>query len=80
MGLWGASQAIAFGLGGFAGTVLVDVGKGLMPAASPGSAYALVFGLEAIGFFVAHWLALGTAFVRPAVTVRLDPSEHGGAA
>jgi BCD family chlorophyll transporter-like MFS transporter len=80
MGLWGASQAIAFGLGGFAGTVLVDVGKGLVPAASPGTAYAFVFGLEAIGFFVAHWLALGTAFVRPAVTVRLDPSQHGGAA
>ena len=63
MGLWGAAQAIAFGLGGFGGTVLVDLGKWLMgPGANPASAYALVFALEALGFIAAHWLALNTSF------------------
>ncbi len=63
MGLWGAAQAIAFGLGGFGGTVLVDLGKWLMgPGANPANAYALVFALEALGFFAAHWLALNTSF------------------
>ncbi len=60
MGLWGAAQAIAFGAGGFAGTILVDLAKWLM-GPSP-VAYAFVFGLEALGFFVAHALALGTTF------------------
>jgi BCD family chlorophyll transporter-like MFS transporter len=58
MGLWGAAQAIAFGVGGFAGTVMVDLAKALVGVSS--RAYAVVFGLEAIGFFVAHALALGT--------------------
>jgi BCD family chlorophyll transporter-like MFS transporter len=60
MGLWGAAQAIAFGLGGLVGTVLVDVAKRFLGA--PASAYAFVFGLEAIGFFAACVLALGTTF------------------
>jgi BCD family chlorophyll transporter-like MFS transporter len=60
MGLWGAAQAIAFGLGGFAGTVLVDLAKSV--TGPSGKAYAFVFGLEAIGFFVAHVLALHTNF------------------
>jgi BCD family chlorophyll transporter-like MFS transporter len=60
MGLWGASQAIAFGGGGFLGTVLADLAKLLV--GSSGSAYALVFGLEVVGFVVAAWLALGIAF------------------
>lgn len=62
MGLWGAAQAIAFGMGGFLGTVLVDVAQWLGgPAGMP---YALVFGLEALGFVVAPWLALRTTFGR----------------
>ena len=60
MGLWGAAQAIAFGAGGFAGTVLVDLARTLS-APSP-VAYAFVFGVEALGFFAAHALALNTAF------------------
>jgi BCD family chlorophyll transporter-like MFS transporter len=63
MGLWGASQAIAFGGGGFLGTVLADLAKLLV--GSSGSAYALVFGLEVVGFVVAAWLALGIAFGKP---------------
>lgn len=49
MGIWGASQAIAFGLGGFLGTAAVD---GLRTVfADPLSAYAIVFLFEA-GLFV----------------------------
>jgi BCD family chlorophyll transporter-like MFS transporter len=64
MGLWGASQAIAFGGGGFLGTILADGAKLLFGAS--GRAYALVFGLEVVGFVVAAWLALRIAFPRPA--------------
>lgn len=79
MGLWGASQAIAFGIGGFAGTVLVDLGKWVLgPSANPATAYAIVFGLEAVGFFVAHWLALNTSFaMKPAVAPE-RPAATGG--
>lgn len=61
MGLWGAAQAIAFGMGGFLGTVLVDVSQWAAGPAS-GLPYAFVFGLEALGFLVAQWLALRTTF------------------
>lgn len=44
MGLWGAAQAFAFGLGGFAGTAASDLAHALL--ASPVQAYAVVFGLE----------------------------------
>lgn len=49
MGLWGASQAIAFALGGFLGTVAIDISRALI--SDTASAYALVFGAEA-GLFV----------------------------
>ena len=48
MGLWGAAQAIAFGLGGFAGTAGVDAARLL--SGSPVPAYALVFVLQAVLF------------------------------
>ncbi len=60
MGLWGAAQAVAFGVGGFVGTVVVDFAKPFV--GTPSHAYALVFALEAVGFFLAHALALGTDF------------------
>jgi BCD family chlorophyll transporter-like MFS transporter len=56
MGLWGASQAIAFGLGGFLGAAAVDVARALM--GSPAPAFALVFVLEGLTFIVAAALAL----------------------
>jgi BCD family chlorophyll transporter-like MFS transporter len=62
MGLWGAAQAIAFGLGGFLGTALVDVAQWV--GGPSGLPYALVFGLEALGFVVAPWLAWKTTFGR----------------
>ncbi len=55
MGLWGAAQAIAFGLGGLAGTVLCDLGRLLLGAAGP--AYSLVFITEAALFVAAAVLA-----------------------
>ena len=50
MGVWGAAQAIAFGAGGFAGTVLVDASMALMGRAD--ADYVFVFGLEAVLFLV----------------------------
>jgi BCD family chlorophyll transporter-like MFS transporter len=55
MGLWGAAQAMAFGLGGFLGTVGVDVVRHL--ALSPATAYAAVFVAESLLFLVAAVLA-----------------------
>lgn len=55
MGLWGAAQAVAFGLGGFAGTVASDVARWLL--GSPVQAYATVFALEAALFLGSAALA-----------------------
>ncbi|PPD44786.1 MAG: MFS transporter [Methylocystis sp.] len=55
MGLWGAAQAVAFGLGGVVATFLVDVAK--LVVASPLSAYAAVFVAEALIFIASAALA-----------------------
>jgi BCD family chlorophyll transporter-like MFS transporter len=55
MGLWGAAQAIAFGLGGFLGTVIVDVARALF--AGDALAYAVAFGGEGLLFLLAALLA-----------------------
>jgi BCD family chlorophyll transporter-like MFS transporter len=55
MGLWGGAQAIAFGLGGVAATVLVDLARAF--AATPLVAYASVFALESALFIAAAMLA-----------------------
>lgn len=57
MGVFGAAQAIAFGLGGLAGTLLSDVMRLL--TGSPVLAYATVFALEAGLFLMAAVLAAG---------------------
>ncbi len=57
MGLWGAAQAIAFGLGGFLGTVAIDLTRAWLTA-DPALAYALVFSSEAGLFLVAAALSL----------------------
>lgn len=56
MGIWGAAQGIAFGLGGFSGTALVDVARLVLP--SPEWAYGLVFALEAMLFLIAATIGL----------------------
>lgn len=69
MGLWGAAQAVAFGLGGFLGTVAIDISQWLLQ--SPAPAYALVFGLEALCFLLAA--VLFPATVRAASNRELQP-------
>ena len=55
MGLWGAAQAIAFGIGGFAGAAASDAARVVIGLDGP--AYALVFAAEAVLFLVAARLA-----------------------
>jgi MFS transporter, BCD family, chlorophyll transporter len=56
MGLWGAAQAVAFGLGGLVGTGASDLARWAL--GDPAVAYASVFGAEALLFLVAAMLAL----------------------
>jgi MFS transporter, BCD family, chlorophyll transporter len=55
MGLWGAAQAIAFGLGGLLATMAVDLAR--YAVGSPVAAYAIVFVGEASLFVVSALLA-----------------------
>ncbi|MCA2981045.1 MAG: BCD family MFS transporter [Myxococcaceae bacterium] len=73
MGLWGAAQAIAFGAGGFVGTVIVDAAKYL--GFAPGPAAAVVFALEVVGFLAAHWIALSVNFEKPAEPATVTPAQ-----
>jgi BCD family chlorophyll transporter-like MFS transporter len=59
MGLWGAAQAIAFGLGGFLGTVSIDLTRQVW--SQPEIAYGSVFTAEALMFIVSAYLAVGVA-------------------
>ncbi len=59
MGLWGAAQGVAFGLGGLCGAAATDLARQL--AATPAAAYAAVFAAEALLFVVAAGLALAVA-------------------
>lgn len=74
MGIWGAAQAIAFASGGFLGTAIVDVSQWALGSASV--SYAMVFGLETLGFFVAYLLASKTRFDTKAE----QPSESANTA
>jgi BCD family chlorophyll transporter-like MFS transporter len=64
MGLWGAAQAIAFGLGGLLGAAALDVAR--LALDSTVSGYAAVFIGDAILFLISAWLALGIARQRAA--------------
>jgi MFS transporter, BCD family, chlorophyll transporter len=56
MGLWGAAQAIAFGMGGFAGAASLDILRHTLGGDGP--AFMLVFAGEAALFVVAAAMAL----------------------
>ena len=56
MGLWGAAQAAAFGLGGLLGTAASDLAHALL--GEQRSAYAAVFGLQALMFALSAAVAL----------------------
>ena len=71
MGLWGAAQAIAFGLGGLAGAAASDLARWLI--GSPGAAYACVFAFEALLFLVAAKLA--TCIDNPAAGALPQPNQ-----
>ncbi len=81
MGLWGAAQAIAFGLGGFLGTAAVDIARYALT--EPGTAYASVFLGEAVLFLVSAAFAArlstpGAPVERSADrTVKNDPLAAG---
>ncbi|MFK7861232.1 MAG: BCD family MFS transporter [Granulosicoccus sp.] len=57
MGMWGAAQAIAFGMGGIGATLALDVGRVFLDDLA--SAYAIVFVIQALLFFWAAKLAAG---------------------
>jgi BCD family chlorophyll transporter-like MFS transporter len=76
MGLWGAAQAISFGVGGLLGATSADVARALIGA--PGPAYALVFAAEAALFVLAAGLAVVAIAQPPAIRPRraaLMPGE-----
>jgi BCD family chlorophyll transporter-like MFS transporter len=73
MGLWGAAQAIAFGLGGFAGTLVSDLARHV--SGSPATAYAIVFSGEAVLFLTAAVLAVR---VHAGVHVQTSPRFASG--
>jgi len=56
MGLWGAAQAVAFGLGGLLGTGASDLARWWL--AQPATAYSWVFGMEALMFAWSAWWAV----------------------
>lgn len=56
MGVWGAAQAVAFGLGGFLGAAALDGARAML--GDPAQAFALVFTAEAAAFLAAAVLAV----------------------
>lgn len=62
MGVWGAAQAIAFGLGGLTGAVLVDQLRAA--TGDDAAAFQAVFAIEALLFLAAAFVATGTTLVR----------------
>lgn len=73
MGLWGAAQAIAFGTGGFLGTLASDLARYLLH--SPALSYAAVFTAEAGLFVVAAIMAV---WVQRAASTSAERREIGG--
>lgn len=73
MGVFGAAQAIAFGLGAFTGTVAVDIARGLV--ASDAAAYGSVFMLEGGIFLVSALLAARIAIREAPGAAQLVPGE-----
>jgi BCD family chlorophyll transporter-like MFS transporter len=72
VGLWGAAQAMAFGLGGLAGAAASDVARWWI--ADVGLAYAGVFALESLLFVGAAVLAWQVSRLAPA-SAPDDPSN-----
>jgi len=76
MGLWGAAQAFAFGLGGFVGTLASDVARYLLT--SPALSYSVVFASEAGLFVVAAAMAVWVHRAPARSTIRSNRPGHLG--
>lgn len=74
MGVWGAAQAIAFGLGGLTGSVVLDVGRRI--TTSDREAFMIVFSLEAALFLVSTLVALRIGIRRPAAAAVTPLSDQ----
>jgi BCD family chlorophyll transporter-like MFS transporter len=72
MGLWGAAQAIAFGLGGLAGAAASDLTRWALGSDALG--YAAVFGAEALLFVAAARIAAGIGRSGSG-EFRIDPAD-----
>jgi MFS transporter, BCD family, chlorophyll transporter len=62
LGLWGAAQAFAFGIGGFVGTASVDLARVLLGVTE--ASYAIVFAAEGLLFLLSGLLAARLGAVR----------------
>lgn len=62
MGVWGASQAVAFGAGGLLGAIIVDQLRRMLGQDS--TAFQTVFAVEAVMFLIAALVATGTSLSR----------------
>jgi BCD family chlorophyll transporter-like MFS transporter len=71
MGVWGAAQAIAFGLGGFAGTIAIDITRWL--TGDVALSFAVVFTGEAVLFLISAMIATS---IGVATVGRRQPSGH----
>jgi BCD family chlorophyll transporter-like MFS transporter len=78
MGLFGASQALAFGAGGFIGTVSVDLARSLLGSAP--AAYGMVFASQAVLFLAAAWIAARMGAWAGAVPATLPTLASGDGA
>lgn len=72
MGVWGASQAIAFGLGGLIGAIGVDIARKVQ--AHDGSAFQIIFAIEAALFVLAAILAVRAAG-KSALPIRANQAQ-----
>ncbi len=75
MGIWGAAQAMAYGAGGFLGTVAVDLLRLALGSVAP--AYGIAFAAEAVLFVIAAGCALRLQGMRHEYTQALSikPAE-----
>ena len=80
MGLWGAAQAVAFGIGGLVGTAASDLARWLI--ADGGTAYALVFLLESGLFLLSALLAwrIGRSLPLPHHAAAVTPHDAAASA
>ena len=73
MGVWGASQAIAFGIGGLIGAVGVDAARRML--GHDGAAFQLIFAIEAALFVLAAMLAVRATSARQIYTQNNETRE-----